>query len=376
MAPTTRAAKTAALADQKREIQTPSLPLEVWHLIFLQNTHPKHLWTIGRQVCSTWRSEIPKVIAKKYLEDPNMTQIHSDSETTTEVENLTCLMGSKLIFSHYDSSDKTRAVFKQCSKEPKGGHEHFCTLTREKAAENKSRSLDDFYIDGELCEGKCSLCFGSSESRRRDLPPYSIRIKWKANDTELPGLEVDFARGEISFDWQDMLEMWFREAAILDRRYHDIATDSLQWLNREKPSMARVMLRTWDDDDARTECRKEVRRNRIRKRDNEIHHGRSHSGSFDSEVEKRILEGFQELEVPKDVDPTEDEEEDQMRKVQAAAERGLANIQGCMQSDAIPGDAERYLSLWWEGQLNNMPGEERGAYSEKYARRWLGRQRM
>lgn len=368
MAPTTRAAKMAAHKNQEREFQTPSLPLEVWHLIFIQNTNPKHLWTVGRKVCSTWRSEIPKVIAKKYLEDPTMTQIHSDSETT-EVEDLTCLMGSKLIFSHYDPRNKTRAVFKQCPKEGKGGHEHFCTLTRERAGENKSRSLDDFHISAGLSdEGRCSFCFGSSKNRRCDLPPYSIRIKWEANDTELPGLEADFARCEISFEWQGMFEMWFREAAILNRLYQDIATDSLQWLDREKPSMARVMLRTWADNDARMVCRKEVRRNRINRRDNEIHHSHLHGGSFDPEIGKRILEGFQELEVPKYVDPTEDEEENRIRKVQAAADRGLANIQGCMHFDAIPGDEERYLLLWWEGQLEicraknkerirkNMPG--------------------
>ena len=160
MAPTTRAAKTAALADQKREIQTPSLPLEIWHLIFLQNTHPKHLWTIGRQVCSTWRSKIPKVIAKKYLEDPNMTQIHSDSETTTEVENLTCLMGSKLIFSHYDSSDKTRAVFKQCSKEPKGGHEHSVLLLARKRRKTKAGASMIFTLMANSAKGNVLCVLG------------------------------------------------------------------------------------------------------------------------------------------------------------------------------------------------------------------------
>jgi hypothetical protein len=91
MAPTTRAAKQAALADQKRETQPP-----------VSST---------RGVAPHIPPNHPKFIAKKYLEDPKMTQIHSDSKTT-EVEDLTCLMGSKLIFSHYDPSDKARAVFK------------------------------------------------------------------------------------------------------------------------------------------------------------------------------------------------------------------------------------------------------------------------
>jgi hypothetical protein len=123
------------------------------------------------------------------------------------------------------------------------------------------------------------------------------------------------------------------------------------------------------------ECRKEVRRNRIKRRDDEIHPA-SHSAPFDTEIESKILEGFQELESPKDVDPTEDEEEKQTRSLQAEAGRGLSTIQSMMRSDARPGDEEKYLSLWWEGHLSSMPRKERGVYSKEYAVRWLGRQKM
>jgi hypothetical protein len=354
MAPTTRAAKKAAL---ERENPPPSLPPELWHLIFLQNTNPKHLWTVGRQVCSMWRSEIPKVIAKKYLEDPKMTQIHSDCEITGD-KNVTCLMGSVLIFSHYQN--KTRAVFK--GRPEQGGHEKFCIQYRETAREKKSRSLDGFLIEGATCD----LCFGKPTSPRCDLPPCQIRIKGEANDTELPNLEADFANRAVSFEWQGMLEMFFREAAVLGRCDEDIATEALQWLDREKPSMARVMLRAWNDHDARRERRKEVRRDRIKRRDNEIHPGR-HTGSFDTEFERKVLQGFQELESPK-IDPTEDKEEEEMKKEQRGAERELENVQGCMHSDALEGDEERYLALWWEGQLRNLPRKERESYSERYAK--------
>jgi hypothetical protein len=125
MAPTTRAAKKAAL---QCENPPPSLPLELWHLIFAQNTNPKHLWTVGRQVCSMWRSEIPKIMAKKYLEDPKMTQIHCDCEIAFE-KSLSCLMGPKLIFSHY-KDNKTRAVFKKCSEHEEDEDDHMITVSK------------------------------------------------------------------------------------------------------------------------------------------------------------------------------------------------------------------------------------------------------
>jgi hypothetical protein len=312
-----------------------------------------------------WRSEIPKVIAKKYLEDPKTTQIHSDCEITGDMD-VTCLMGSELIFSHYEN--KTRTVFR--GRPEQGGHEKFCIQCRETAREKKSRSLDDFLIKGATCD----LCFGKPTSPRCDLPPYQIRIKWEANDTELPDLEADFANRAASFEWQGMFEMFFHEAAVLSRSDNDIATEALQWLDREKPSMASVILRAWGYYEARRERRKQVRRNLIKRRNNEIHPGR-HIGSFDTEFESKVLQGFQELESPK-VDPTEDKEEEEMKKFQRGVERGLANAKGCMHSNARKGAEKRYLALWWEGHLRDVPRKERESYSERYAMLWLGRQRL
>jgi hypothetical protein len=187
-------------------------------------------------------------------------------------------------------------------------------------------------------------------------------------------LEADFANRAASFEWQGMFEMFFHEAAVLSRSDNDIATEALQWLDREKPSMASVILRAWGYYEARRERRKQVRRNLIKRRNNEIHPGR-HIGSFDTEFESKVLQGFQELESPK-VDPTEDKEEEEMKKFQRGVERGLANAKGCMHSNARKGAEKRYLALWWEGHLRDVPRKERESYSERYAMLWLGRQRL
>jgi len=113
----------AALEDTERGIHVPSLPLELWLLIFSQYTDPQQLWITGRQVCSTWRSEIPKVIAKKYLENPQMTQIHAHCLSARR-KHLACLMGRVLRFSHYEG--KTRAVFKPAPREWDRPHDQEC----------------------------------------------------------------------------------------------------------------------------------------------------------------------------------------------------------------------------------------------------------
>ena len=63
---------------EKQDAVCPYLPPELWQRILSQHTDPKQLWTIGRQVNSTWRSEIPQLLAKKYLEDPATVSLHFD----------------------------------------------------------------------------------------------------------------------------------------------------------------------------------------------------------------------------------------------------------------------------------------------------------
>jgi hypothetical protein len=372
MVPPTRAAKLAALVDQEREHQAPSLPLELWHLIFAQNTNPKHLWTVGRQVCSMWRSEIPKIMAKKYLEDPKMTQIHSDCEIARE-RSQSCVMGSKLIFSHY-KDNKTRAVFKKCPEDEEYEHFDLCPENLARAKEEKSRSLDDFFIEGALDPESCPVCrrepTSTSSSKRCDLPPYQIRIKWEANDTELPGLEVDFERAEISFGWYGMFEMYFLEAAILDRHDDEIATAALQWLHREESSMASIVARACRDNKARYEYRKEVRRARNKRRGYELH---CFGNGCKSDREDLILEACIWLEKPKGA-CTEDKEEKQMKEFQKNAQRKLSRME--MHLNSRPGDGERFLSAAWKQKLVDVPHNKRGEFEARYAMQWLGRQRM
>ena len=41
---------------------------------------------------------------------------------------------------------------------------------------------------------------GAGQTGRFDVPPYTITVRHDVNDTELPGLKVDYEKREISFD--------------------------------------------------------------------------------------------------------------------------------------------------------------------------------
>ena len=93
---------------------TSSLPPELWHRIFVQHNKPEYLWIQGRQVCSFWRSEIPKVFAEKYLQDPLMTEIYYDCDGAYIGDEL-CYMGMKMQFARFEDDNK-RCVFAESDK--------------------------------------------------------------------------------------------------------------------------------------------------------------------------------------------------------------------------------------------------------------------
>ena len=54
-----------------------------------------------------------------------------------------------------------------------------------------------------------------AEGGKFDSPKHTIRVKTLANDTELPGLRVDYKKQEVSFRWLDMFDRLYREQKVL-----------------------------------------------------------------------------------------------------------------------------------------------------------------
>jgi hypothetical protein len=368
-----RMIEAAALEDTERGIHVPSLPLELWLLIFSQHTDPKHLWITGRQVCSAWRSEIPKVIAQKYLENPQMTQIHA-SCVSAKAKHLACLMGPLLVFSHYES--KTRAVFEpfprewgrtvNCSQECR---DQFTSATNE-----GSRSFGFFQLGRPTGPLSGETCLEEAGGRRCDIPPYQIWIKWDKTDTELPGLAVDFEKREISFEWQRMIELFYREVVVLDERDRKVAKEATEWLKQEKPDFPAVLHRALEDLNARQDHHREVRRNRIEKQYREIH-GQNRCGfvntANDTLLENRLLRRFY------NVRNAEDKAQMQMKKAHEEAMHDLTRmdlVNKCPPS-LPPGEEPLGLFMLWERYIDEEKVEGGSALESLRARHWLGRHR-
>jgi hypothetical protein len=97
---------------RERRKDRSSISPELWQRVFFQHSHPNSLWTTGRQVCSMWRSEIPKVFARKYLENPDMVQIYFDCGTS-RVEGVDCQVRVEMVFDRYEAEADTPCVFRE-----------------------------------------------------------------------------------------------------------------------------------------------------------------------------------------------------------------------------------------------------------------------
>lgn len=298
-------------------------------------------------MCSAWRTEIPKVIAKKYLEDPNMVQIHSDCETS-RFKRFACLMGPELGFSHYQGSANDRAVFKPIYKAlaAPDHHEPECNTIYGRARIRGSQSVDDLRLP--IAQNHVPR-IQQMGCKHVDLPPCQIRIKWVSNDTELPDLEVDFAKGEVSFLWQPMLELFYREAAALDRHDGRLAAEALEWLNAEDRSIAAVLVRTWKDRAARESRRMMLRCERITDRYRNVHNHK-YSGRFHTRYDNMALRAFQGLEVPeKRIRPcAEDGDEKERMRLRYQADNALGLMDLIVYYKKVPTWNRNEIARYWE----------------------------
>jgi hypothetical protein len=248
----------AEVVDTDPSVQPTSLPLELWILVFKENVDPQHLWNVGRQVCSSWRAEIPKVVAKKYLEDRRMTEVASSCPLKTS-SSISCLMGRRLAFDRYKG--KNRMVFADTGIRDKYDHDDQCNAHFALMKEARSQNINDLHNRHPTT---CLECTDKTGGKRCDLPSYFIRIKKNCLTTELCGLEIDFAKGEISFEWEAMLTAYYREAAVLERRVEQVAREAIQWFGEEKRSLASVLRRASEDRRALWGYSEEVRTNRMK----------------------------------------------------------------------------------------------------------------
>ena len=113
-----------------------------------------------------------------------MVQIYFD-RGTLRVEGVDSQVGVEMVFDRYDGEAKARCVFKEnpltTGRKANGNSDEF-ERNKSDAWRKAWKGLKRYIRPG---------VGARAESGRFDLPPYQIRIKTKANDTELPNLEFD-----------------------------------------------------------------------------------------------------------------------------------------------------------------------------------------
>ncbi|KAK4541656.1 hypothetical protein LTR36_007800 [Oleoguttula mirabilis] len=238
----------------QRGVKKPAvqLPVELWLRIFYFNAYPLHLWNDGRRVCKLWWSWIPKIFAEKYIQDREMTSIQYDLGslvTAGRSERLMLVMS----FDRFDPTDRKRCIFTQ---DRAYLARNLPTQAAQTTRFNRWREVMAEYLGGALGAGG-----------RPDLPPHIVMLKGRANDIELPGLQVDQDKHEISFEWHGMLQGFLREAAEYERRNEKGAGEKVlataQRLMARDPERATEMLMSYYH--ANLGVRKQVRRERLKK---------------------------------------------------------------------------------------------------------------
>jgi len=139
-------------------------------------------------------------------------------------------------FDRFDVDDPTRCFFVE-SGTP-------FDFTAEEASE---RPMTD--IDADIAKRRARLrlwaglevYLGGDDAARREIgridrTKHTIRVKKVVNDTELPGLRLDYDNQAVSFRWLDMFDRLFREQQALE----NMSANSLAEVGQHDDSCCRT----------------------------------------------------------------------------------------------------------------------------------------
>jgi len=225
----------------------PSLPPEIWCIIFRYHRDLPHLWLTCRRVSSTLRACVEFAFADYFLHDVNIA-------FQLEKYNL----GGK-------------------SKRPE------VPVTFERLGKQKEKDIAwfrDTRPESTVCEGsgkRAQEQFRKTMQRwrenvglwRPEMPNYTITIRGIVNDTALPGLEIDVEAREIRLEWRKMLHLFYREHErqhTLKTAWHAKTAKQIRANNARLAKGEQLMPSDYPQPwaSAEAQIRKEVRRARLK----------------------------------------------------------------------------------------------------------------
>ncbi|KAH7057252.1 hypothetical protein B0J12DRAFT_738049 [Macrophomina phaseolina] len=174
----------------------PPLPFELWVRIVASITNSNlipHVWLSCRRVSRLLRAATEEAFLIRHLK-PRTRITFGDLGMVRDRRGKKVYLKLVLAFDRLAEGDRGRAVFRDAKVD----------------AKVRGRGVEEALV--ERWKDAMRLYRGGGDGDGRiDLPPYTVAVRQVVNDSELPGLEVDYERREVSFDWRGMFDMLFGE---------------------------------------------------------------------------------------------------------------------------------------------------------------------
>ncbi|KAL0564403.1 hypothetical protein V5O48_017646 [Marasmius crinis-equi] len=137
------------------------------------------LWTTCREVSRDFKDAVERVFIARHLKK---TYLRVDAGWAYSEKHGKVSLATEFSFSHLDPTNRNRAIF------------------RDEECHDDFKPLMKLHL-------KAHLEYGNPVHR----PKIIVQIRHFANDTPIPGLELNLDELEMSVDWMGMYSEWFRE---------------------------------------------------------------------------------------------------------------------------------------------------------------------
>lgn len=263
------------MAETLPGTKCPHLPAELWISVLSHVQDCNHLWSTCRRVSTDFRSYVETVFADKHIKK---TRIEFAPQSFHHYQIPT-------VFDRF-SDDRKRAYFKD--NRPL---QYFA-----------EKGMDTQYMLAIRVHWRSSMIWylGSRDAcggKREQPPPYTIKVRRSINDTDIPGLEINYEAREISFEWTTMYDLFFCEEEYV-RRKKDEALKAVQPIDKSTgsnnqgsiPGIDADLLKLMEKDRIEHRAWKEARRARLKSWYKKHHNFDSQCAcwSFDDDDDHRL----------------------------------------------------------------------------------------
>lgn len=170
----------------------------------------------------------------RYLQDPMMTELKV-------VANGNFML--TMHFDRFDPDDEDRCIFENKKAGRRVAWPAFCRIGP--------------YFDWYRGRGPAADDYGG----HFEAPNHVLRVKNVINDTELPGLEYDLEKQEVSFRWREMFMHLYQEEAVVESRLDEWMQSLLRSDVTTNMPPVLTQIKRWNDQ--RDDIRCLVRQKRV-----------------------------------------------------------------------------------------------------------------